>query len=67
MKAVVVDCETVVDNKHTIVKEFVGTDALEQAEAFVGTLAGVERGRYGIDACIPFEGHCADCGCPPED
>jgi hypothetical protein len=67
MKAVVVDCETIVDNKVTIVRAFRGDDALQQAETFVGTLPGVERGRYGIDACIPGEGHCDDCGCPPEE
>jgi hypothetical protein len=64
MKAIVTDEKGVLPGQQCkILREFNGPDAALQAAEYIGTLPEYETGRYGIDACIPGEGHCTDCGC----
>jgi hypothetical protein len=64
MKAVVLDGDVIEGTGHKVLREFVGTDAEQQAAAFIDTLPDHDRGRYWLDACIPVEdAHCDDCGC----
>lgn len=52
MRALVTDEENVIGNKVTTV------------HVFDGPYADHERGRYGIDACIPDDdAHCDGCDC----
>lgn len=59
MRAIVTDERTAKN-----LKTFDGPTAIDDAIEYVVTLPEYEKGRYGIDSCIPREdAHCDGCDC----